>query len=148
MQVKLASERVRKYLKHLYRKDVGDHKVPATSAQSYDVNEYIDVFPTINKLKKMQGDLANLPADGDFKGLNHGQAVEAQGLATAMLHMTPAQRKKYQENVLKTAPNRKAKKLIRQQMELAEASLARADKEMRSWALSRNSKFSWPISVL
>lgn len=128
----VASERVRKYLKHLYRRDVKNNKVPATSAQSYDVNEYIDVFPTINKLKKMQKDLAGLPADGDFKGLDHSQAVEAQGLATAMLHMTPAQRKKYQENVLKAAPDGKAKKLIRKQVKMAEASLARADTEMRT----------------
>lgn len=128
----VASERVRKYLKGLYRKDVGNNKVPATSAQSYDVNEYIDVFPTINKLKHMQKELAGLPADGDFKGLDHSQAVEAQGLATAMLHMSPAQRKKYQDNVLKAAPDRKAKDLIRKQMKMAETSLARADGEMRT----------------
>lgn len=128
----VASERVRKYLKHLYRKDVGNNEVPATSAQSYDVNEYIDVFPTINKLKTMQKDLATLPAHGDFKGLNHSQAVEAQGLATAMLHMSAAQRKKYQENVLAAAPNGKARDLIRTQMKLAKASLDRADTEMRA----------------
>ena len=126
------SERVRKYLKQLYRKKVGDNEVPATSAQAYDVNEYIDVFPTINKLKKMQGDLGGLPADGDFAGLNHAQAVEAQGLATAMLHMSGKQRKKYRENVLKAAPDRKSRNLLKQQLDKAEASLARADAEMKA----------------
>lgn len=126
------SERVRKYLKQLYREKVGRNEVPATSAQAYDVNEYIDVFPTINKLKTMQGDLAALPAGGNFKGLNHAQAVEAQGMATAMLHMTKAQRDKYRENVLKAAADDQSRRLLQQQLSSADSSLSRADKEMET----------------
>lgn len=123
------SPRVRKHLKELYR--IGDGENPkVTSARSYDVNEYIDVFPTINKTMPHSRDLAGLPVEtGDFKGLNHEQAIEAGSMATAMLHMNDAQRAKYRENTLADAADAG---LAGRQLDMAQASLARADRELQA----------------
>ncbi|MGR3322241.1 MAG: hypothetical protein ACU0DK_09945 [Pseudooceanicola sp.] len=126
----IASERVRRKLKEIYRGDHEGFEVPATSAQSYDVNEYIDVFPVINKTLPRSAELAGLDvADGDFAGLNHEQAMETQGLATAMLHMNAAQRDKFRENTLADAAD---PEFTRRQLDLAEASLDRGARELRT----------------
>lgn len=126
----IASERVRKKLKEIYRGDNENFEIPATSAQSYDVNEYIDVFPVINKTMPLSDSLAGLDVpDGDFQGLQHEQATQAQGYATAMLHMNGAQRAKYRENVLAGASDTE---LATRQLDLATKSLDRADLELKT----------------
>lgn len=124
----IASERVRKQLKQLYRKDRDGHDTPATSAKSYDVNEYIDVFPVINKILPRAKELAGVDVtQGDFAGLKHAQAVEAQGMATAMLHMNDAQRRQFRQNVIQKAGD---PELARKQLAAAGKSLNRADRDL------------------
>lgn len=126
----IASERVRRKLKEIYRGDNEGFEIPATSAQSFDVNEYIDVFPIINKTLPLSPELAKLDVEtGDFAGLKHEQANQAQGMATAMLHMNDAQRAQYGENVLERSAN---KELTQRQLELAGKSLDRADGELKA----------------
>ncbi|WP_050927500.1 hypothetical protein [Aestuariivita boseongensis] len=127
----IASERVRRHLKDLYRGDrEGQYRTPATSAKSYDVNEYIDVFPVIDKIQPRAPELAGIDVtEGDFSGLKHGQAIEAQGMATAMLHMNDAQRAQFSENVLNDAGD---KALAQRQLEAAQKSLSSADAELRA----------------
>lgn len=126
------SERVRKYLRTLYEQRVGHHEAPLTSAQAYDVNEYMNVFPTISRGIKHGRELDALPATGEFRGMSHAEAVEAGGLAGAMLHMTPAQRERFRENRLRSAPNDEARRLLQKQFSAADVSLTRTDENLRA----------------
>lgn len=126
----IASERVRRQLKQMYRNDRGGYEIPASSAQSYDVNEYINVFPDIRKTMGQAKELANIQVkEGDYNGLTQDQAIEAQGMATAMLHMNAAQRDQYRRNVRSSAGDRA---LADKQLAAAGKSLLRADREMQA----------------
>jgi hypothetical protein len=123
-----ASPRVRNELKKLtdeaFRANGGR---PATSAQAYDVNEYIDVFLIINRMRAKGGSLGNIVV-ADAGGMTHGQVTEANSMAHAMQHMTPAERAQYRENMIARASD---KGLTGKQLDWAEASLGRGERELR-----------------
>ena len=105
-----------------------DGSRPPTTARAYDLNEYIDVFPIIKRTKEM--DLSRESTPG-FPGLTHRQAIEAIALSAAMLHMSPAQRARFKENTIAAAPAADQPR-VRQQFQLAEASLNRGERDLKA----------------
>ncbi len=124
----VASPRVRNELKKLTDEAFWrTGNLPATSAKAYDVNEYIDVFLVINRMRKAGESLEGL--DGGTPGLKHGEEVEAHALAHAMMHMLPGERARYKANLLAQAGI--AGQKVQAQLDAAEASLARGKQELR-----------------
>ncbi|MCK5442216.1 MAG: hypothetical protein KAJ23_10020 [Maribacter sp.] len=141
MDRSIKSDFVRKYLKETYRNRANGAKTPATSAQSWDVNEYIDVFPTIKNTLRLSGRLNKTMATKEFGGLteaevlranlSHEEAVEANSHAAAMLHMNKGQRKKYKKNLYKNT-DAAQRDLLKRQFMVSDRSLKVADTELRT----------------
>lgn len=88
-----ASELMRLQLRAIYRRGGGDGvAAELPSLISFDVNEYIAVFPQITANAKYVTDMAGLVAGDGYASLSHREAMEALSLAGAMQHMTEAQR--------------------------------------------------------
>jgi hypothetical protein len=124
----IASPRVRNRLKRLVDEAFGGEG-PATSAQAFDVNEYIDVFLIINRQRGAGLSLAALPVEGT--GLTHGQLVQAASYAHAMQHMTPAERARFKENLVAQG-SLQDRGTILAQLAHAEASLSRGENELKA----------------
>ena len=124
----LPSPYFRNALKDVTDLMLGADGMPPTSARAYDLNEYIDVFPVIKRTRGM--DLSSQSPPG-FPELTHQQAVEANSLSSAMLHMTPQQRAAFKENMLRGATGDQLATL-KLQFGFAEQSLQRGERELRA----------------
>lgn len=118
----------------------GRDGLPPTTARAYDVNEYIDVFPTVSRtLDERTGarrsggpDLADQPVGGPYGGLKLAQASEANSLAAAMLHLTPEQRRKYRQNRLEALPPGEGRTKMERLFDVADERLAVGERELRT----------------
>lgn len=126
------SEYVRKYLKALYDRRTGQYEAPATSAQAWDYNEYIDVFKDMKRLRPLTNDLADMPAGAGYEDLTHSEAVEANAMAAAMMHMTEAQRRVYRDNILEQAKSQAEREKIETQFRVAKQLVAEGDGALRA----------------
>lgn len=123
----VASPFLRNALKDVTDADLGGNgRTPPTSARAYDLNEYIDVFPVIRRTRST--DLTSQRPPG-FSDLTHQQGMEALSMASAMLHMTPTQRIRFKDNLLRNASGDRQATLKRQ-IQMAEESLRRGGQEL------------------
>mgnify|MGYP001600631377 CR=1 FL=1 len=133
---------VRKLLVRLYEaqaQSVDGGRVPP-SARAFDVNEYINIFYFLNENIPLRTALDAV--DGPVAGIKHGQWIESESLAGAMLHMSEGQRRRFesnQENILwkkfeteNTPPAERARILteLNQKFDRAENSLFRGQQEL------------------
>ncbi|UCD76115.1 MAG: hypothetical protein JSV91_04170, partial [Phycisphaerales bacterium] len=125
---------VRKHLKRLTDEIMPSEesgKLGPTSAKAYDVNEYIDVMRISDRALPRAEQMRDFVI-GRIEGekISHGEAVEANSMATAMLHMTPAQRAQYRRNLLDAAKSEAERGVLRRQFAAANESLLRGEREL------------------
>ncbi|MEW7007444.1 hypothetical protein [Lentilitoribacter sp. EG35] len=126
-----ASEFLRSRLKEQYRNLGAFGDAPAaTSARTLDVNEYINVFNTINDTRASGTSLDKLPATGDYEGFSHAEAVEINSLSAAMRHMGEDQKRLYEQNKLEGL-DPLAKERLKKKFEAARQLQKKTDGEIK-----------------
>lgn len=107
-------------------------KLGPTSAKAYDVNEYIDVMRISGRaLPHAERMRDHVVRTIEGEAVTHGEAVQANSLATAMLHMTPAQRAQFRRNLLDEAKTDADRALLKRQFAVANDGLLRGELELR-----------------
>lgn len=126
---------LRKRLKESYRNTGAFGDAPAaTSARTLDLNEYINVFTTINDTRATGSKLDDEVATGDYSGFTHGEAVEINSLRAAMRHMSTEQRLLYEKNKLDAIPETQTGERLRLQRKFDRARnlLIKTDNEVEN----------------
>lgn len=120
------------YLMHQLKKLYAG-KIDPTTAKAYDLNRYMDVFSPIDDTRELlKKNLNGIKVKlNDGTEMSHGDLVEANSLASAMMHMNPEERIIFEKNSISNAPKGDRAR-IQKEFKIAGSSLKQGKEEIIS----------------